>query len=124
MPLNALNTRTFHRFVFAGILETIVILKRDDDQKEGTVRSAKVFDCRRSLIVKTGEPIQEDMTSDHRTTWHIPRIELDRAGVDHLNPADRIVDKEGRYWQPESTTVITEKMFSNHVDLDCLRVDP
>lgn len=129
MPLNAANTRVFHRTLYAGQLQTITLLKRNDDQQEGTVTSYLLFDCRRSSISKTGEPIQAGMTSEHRTTWQIPRIELDRQGITHIMPADRFVDMDSpdgflRYWQPESTTEIRDKLFQNQVFVDCLRIDP
>lgn len=124
MPLNAANQRYFHRTLFAGILETVTLLKRGDDQQEGTVTAIQLFECRRGQITKTGEPLAGDETADHRTTWHIPRSEMDRVGVAYLNSLDRIVDGKNRYWQPESTTPITVKLFEVHVDVDCLRTDP
>jgi len=105
-------------------LESITLLKRSDDQQEGTVTSYKLFQCRRGRITKTGEPISHDMTSDHRASWHIPRVELDRVGVNYINAADRIVDYRGRYWQPESTTPIEIKIFENQLTIPCLRIDP
>ena len=122
MPMNRMNTRTFHRFLYAGMLETITLLKRNDNQQQGTVTSYIVHQCRRGQIFKTGETLAGDMISDHRTTWHFPRTELDRIGINYLNPADRIVDGKGRYWQPESTTEIRIKLFENHLCVDCLRV--
>lgn len=124
MPLNVRNTRTFHRCLYAGILESVTLLKRNDNQQQGTVTSYALFQCRRSMIFKMGETLQGDMNSDHRATWHVPRIELDRIGISYLNPLDRIVDNKGRYWQPESNMLITIKLFENHVCVDCLRVDP
>jgi hypothetical protein len=88
------------------------------------VTSYLLFQCRRSLITKEGEQIQGGVQTDHRTIWHIPRIELDRVGVKYINSLDRILDQQGRYWQPEATTQITDKLFENHLDLQCLRVDP
>ena len=133
MPLTKLNQMTFHRHLYAGELKTITMLKRDDDQREGTVRAVTLFDCRRGQVTKTGEPIQRDMLSNHSTVWHIPQIELRRVGIDHVNPADIIVestDDSGmalpipRYWQPESTTVILLKLFWNMANVDCFRIDP
>ena len=124
MPLRANLCRGFHRTLFGGVLETVTLLKRDDNQRQGTVTSYLVFQCRKSLIVKTGETLQGDMTSDHRTTWHLPKSELDRVGINHLNPLDRIVDSDGDYWQPESTTQITEKLWKQQITIDCLKVDP
>lgn len=128
MPLNRNNTRTFHRTLYAGQLEMIRLLKRNDNQKQGTVTPYILFDCRRSIILKTGETIQGDMNSNHACTWHIPIIELERVGVHYLNPLDRIVQLEGTetgwVWQPEATTLITTKLFGNHFCIDCLRTDP
>lgn len=45
MPLRKNNTRTFHRTLYAGELQTITLLKRGDDQQEGTVRKVILFDC-------------------------------------------------------------------------------
>lgn len=124
MPMNKKNTRTFHRLLYVGMLETVTLLKRDDNQRQGTVTSYTLHQCRQGQITKTGQTIQGDMISDHRVTWHIPAIEMDRIGVAYLNPLDRIVDGQGRHWQPESTTSITIKLFQNHFCVDCLRVDP
>ena len=122
MPLRHGNTRTFHRTLFGGFLETITLLKRKDDQQQGTVTSYTLFQCRRGLIIKTGEPLAGDMSSDHRTVWHLPRIELDRIGVPYISAADRIVDSQGRVWQPESTTQIEDKLFENQLAIQCLRI--
>ena len=124
MPLRKNNTGTFHRTLYGGQLEKITLLKRGDDQRQGTVTSLVIYQCRRSRIHKTSEPIQADMTASHRTTWHIPRVELTRVGVNYLNSLDRIVDGENRYWQPEATTMISVNLFENHYDVDCVRVDP
>lgn len=124
MPLRAENCRTFTRSLFAGMLETVTLLKRDNDQRQGTVRSITLFDCRRGKISKTGQTIEDNMSSDNRTVWHIPRRELDRVGVAYLNALDRIVDKYGDYWQAESTTNIEVKLFKVEIDLECLAVNP
>ena len=123
MPLNKTNTRTFHRTLYAGILEKVTLLKREDDLRQGTVTSYTVYQIRWSRVYKSGEPFQGDMHSDHRRTIHIPRVELDRIGVAYINPADRFVDEQNRIWQPESTTQIVIPLFSNHICVDCLRAD-
>ncbi len=124
MPLNARNTRFFHRTLYASELQSISILKRGDDQREGEVTKYTLYQCRRSIITKTGEPIAGEMTSYHRVTWHIPTCELKRVGINYLNSADRIIDEdEGSIYQPESTTSITLKTFSNHQNIDCLRIE-
>lgn len=124
MPLRKENTRTFHRTLYAGQLETVELLKRDNDQREGVVTSYLIFNARRGQMVKTGEPIQGDMSSNHSTTWHIPASELERVGVEYINAADRFVDKDGWWWQPESTTSILVKLFTNWINVNCLRINP
>ncbi len=129
--MNPKNTRNVRRTVFAGMLETVTLLKRGDDQRQGVVRAIKLFQCRRSMIHKTGETLQGDMLVSHRCVWHIPRQELKRVGVAYLNPLDRIIQtrplvavETGWYWQPEATTMIDEKLFNNEIDLHCVRIDP
>lgn len=124
MPMNRRNTRTFQRRLYAGELETITLLKRNDDQQQGVVTKYTLFGCRKSRTFHSGEPIAGDIASNDHATWHIFRIELDRVGVDHINAADRIVDKFGRYWQPEANTEIRIQLFENVIDVDCLRIDP
>src|SRR4051812_11629321 len=124
MPMRPENQRTFDRHLYAGWLQTVTLLKRDDDQRQGTVTSYKVFNCRWSKIHKAGEPIQKDMSSSHSRRLHIPNIELDRIGIDHLNALDRFIDKQGRHWQAESNQTITKQLGEVHTHLDCLRVDP
>lgn len=122
MPLNQSNCRTFTRKLFAGQLRTITLLKRDDDQREGVVTSYVLYECRRSLITKSGEPLAGDMSVDYRTVWHIPRRELDRVGVNYINVLDRIVDNvEKITWQPEAQEEISNKLFSNEIDIQCVR---
>ena len=124
MPMRPENQRTFTRTLYAGWLETVTLLKRGDDMEGSVVTTLLLFDVRPGQIWKTGEPIAGQMTSDHRRTWHIPRRELDRVGVNYINMLDRIVDKEGRHWQPESTTRIGMKLGMVEIDVDCLMTDP
>ena len=128
MPMNPKNTQHTYRTVFAGMTETVTLLKRGDDQAMGTITAYTLYKCRRSKIHKTGELIQGDMTANHRTIWHIPRVQLDKVGVKFLSAADRIVQTKGREkgwtWQPEATTMIDLKLLSNEFDLHCLRTDP
>jgi hypothetical protein len=121
MPLNRKNTRHFHRVLFGGIGQRVTLLKRDDDLRQGVVRAILLFQVRRSQITKTGETILGGEAVDMRCTWHIPLCELDRVGVPYLNALDRIVDEVGGTgtWMPQSDTMITSKMFGNHVDLEC-----
>jgi hypothetical protein len=122
MPLNKHNTRVFHRRLYSGILESVTLKKRNDDQQAGTVRSIRLHQVRWSRTFKTGEPIAGDVTSSESRTLHIPRVELDRVGVAYINSLDRFVDEQGGVWQPESTTTITVKLFLNHLCVACLRV--
>ena len=135
MPLNARNTLIFHRTLYAGMLKTVTILKRGDDQQEGTVTAYTMYQCRRSRVNRTGEPIQHSMTSQVRAVWHMPHIEMKRLGINFFSAVDRIVETHDEsnnplppevwnYWQPESTTYILEKLFLNVHNLECLRVDP
>ena len=124
MPLRANNQRVFHRCLYAGQLQTVLLLKRNDDQQQGTVRTIKLFQVRQSMQQKTGESIQSDMEANTNCSWHIPRTELDRVGVSYLNNLDRIVDRKNRYWQPESGDTITVKLFEVHVCISCVRIDP
>lgn len=122
MPLNRRTTRGFHRLLYATELETVTLLKRKDDQKQGTVTSHRVHQCRWSRTIKTGEPMAGEMLSSHAAQLHIPRVEMDRLGIHYFNPTDRFIDRKGRTWQPESTTTIIEKLFLNHVCVDVLQV--
>ncbi len=131
MPLSRENTKNFQCKLFVGWLETIQLLKRNDDQQQGTVRAVSVFNCRRSIMTKTGQTIQHEMSSNHRCVWHIPKSELLRVGILYINNLDRIVqlgkgdpNEKGFVWQPESTENIEVKLGGNEIDLNCLRVDP
>lgn len=131
MVLRKSNTRHFYRVLYGGELKSILILKRDDDQREGVVRAVKIFNCRRGQIHKTGEQIVGDMTSNHTTEWQIPVAELNRAGIAYLNSLDTIVESTDdarnpitpRYWRTESTTMIDVRLFENWVTFHCLRID-
>lgn len=119
MPLNPQNTRSFHRSLYAGQLETITLLKRGADQ-DATVQSFKLFNCRHSYFFRIGEMIATDMDAGNNCIWHIPREELDRVGISYINHLDRIVDKRGRYWQAEANTAgMTMKLWENHICVAC-----
>lgn len=129
MPLGRHNTRTFHRTLYGpGINERVRLLKRQDNQRQGTVTAYVLYDCWLDRETKNQETIQGEMSANHRATWHIPFVELERNGIHHLNPLDRIERIEGpnagQVWEPESTTDITEILLNNHINVDCLRVDP
>ena len=128
MPLRRNNQRSFTRKLFAGQLEKIRFHKRKDDLKQGTVTAYILYGVRRSMVTKTGEPIQGDMVAEHTCVWHIPRRELDRVGIHYINSADYIQQlqdpEKDWWWQPESDTNIEVKLFGLELDLFCKRVDP
>lgn len=124
MPLSKENTRTFHRRLFAGMLQTIEYNRRGDDQAQGTIRKVKLFECRISSIHKGGEPLIGDAAVGHQATWHIPRVEFDRVGIRYVNAGDFIHEIDprlgkGRTWVILATGQIDIKLFENHVDLHC-----
>lgn len=133
MVLRANNQRTSYRYIYGTALKPVYLLKRNDDQQQGIVVQHRLFDCRRGNISKTGQTIQGDEVSNHRTTWYIPRVILDQNGIRWLNALDRIVEyvddqllplTPPRWWQPESTTRIEVKLWETWVELECLRIDP
>ncbi len=125
MPLNKFNTRVFHRTLYASQLSKVKLLKRGNDQKQGTVTEHTLYQCRWSSVSKGGEPLQGDMSTDHHITIFIPRTELDRVGVAYINATDRFVDHKNRTWQPEAVNQrIDVKLFENRVTIECIRTDP
>lgn len=124
MPLNRDNLRTFHTGLYGTLLESVVLYKRGDDQRQGTVTTYRLWDVRWSKTYKSGEPLQGDMSSSHRRQLHIPRVELDRIGVEYINAIDTFKDEQGRFWRPESYQTIVIKLAECHLCVDCLRCDP
>ena len=133
MVLRKYNVLTANRYLYGAIAKPVTLLKRNDDQQQGTVRAVQLWDCRRGRIVKTGQTLQGDMSSDHRADWHIPAVQLINAGVNWLNALDRFVEKydDGmiplnpwRFWQAESDTNIDVRLFETWIVVSCLRVDP
>jgi hypothetical protein len=124
MVLRKTTTRSFYRFLYAGEDETVTLLKRNDDLAEGIVRSLTVFHARRRPVYKTGQPIQGELSSNERAEWMIPAAELARVGVNYINVLDRIVDKQNRFWQPESGDTIRNRLWENYCSIACQRVDP
>lgn len=124
MPLRKENSMTFHRTLYGTILESVTFYKRGPNQQAGTVTTYTIYQCKRRQIQRTGEIINGGETVGSSTTWTVPRCELDRLGIGYITPLDMILDKNGRWWQPEAPTIITDKLFSNFVNVDCLRVDP
>lgn len=124
MPLEPRNMRTFHRALYGKILESVTLLKRGDNQQQGTVTSYRLHQIRWSRVYKAGNTIQGDMNAEHYRQIHIPRIELDRIGIAYINPTDRFIDKDGRYWHPEANEQIVVQLCEQHVCVNCRRVDP
>ena len=124
MPLRKNNTRSTIRMLYAGMLETVTLLKRDNDLREGTVRAITLFDCLRMAITKSGEPIQGELPVLSTTVWLIPSSELARNGVPYINVLDRLVDQWNRFWQPESGQSISNNLYENIVRIVCVRIDP
>ncbi len=124
MPINASNQRHMMRHLYAGMLQTVTLLKRNNDQQEGTVVAYKLFGVRQARLFKTGQPIRGNMAVGSNVTWHIPMAELERVGVAYFNVLDRIVDKTGAYWQPETNEMIRFQLLKTHWCISCVRIDP
>jgi hypothetical protein len=124
MGLSRRTTRYFMRTLYAGELVTVTLLKRGDDQQQGTVTQYVLYGCRRGKIHNTGEQIQHDFRVGTQTFWHIPREQLDRNGILYINALDRIIDGAQRWWQPEAPTPVRSQLFEQHLCISCLRVDP
>lgn len=125
MLLDRTNVNLIHLTLYGpNILEPIQILIRGDDQKEGTITKYTIFNARRSGLSKRGQAIFGEMSSDHRCTWHIPRIELQQNGIAYTNVLTQIIDVSNRWWEPESGDTILHKVWSEHVCLPCVRIDP
>lgn len=126
MPLRPETAQYRHRGLYAGQDQSLILYKRHDDQQEGwQFGGMTLYNCRRSMIHKAGEPLQGEMMSYHRTTWHIPKIELTRVGMAYINPTDYIFDPiEQKWWQAESPQTITEKQWGTWVVVDSVRIDP
>ena len=120
------NQLNVNRRMYSGmqVLQTVTLLKRGDDQNEGTVTAYTLFQCRPSKQYKEGQPLQGNWAVGSRVVWHIPVVELERHGIEYLNVLDRIVDKDNAFWQPESPQEIITKLILSHICLDCIKVNP
>lgn len=119
------NSRNAHRWATGGRQESVQLLKRDDDQRQGTVTRYVLFQCRwKARMSKTGETIYKDVLVDNNRLLYVPVVELNRVGVAYINPADRFIDTQGRYWQPESDTTIEIKLLETHLEINCTRINP
>ena len=123
MPLNSKNTHVFHRTLFAGELECVRLLKRGDDQAQGTVVSHQLYQCHWAWVHRTGETILNETTSRETRRLFVPRVEINRVGVNYISAADRFIDKQGRTWQPESDTIINHGIWENQLVIDCKRTN-
>lgn len=125
MPLKPNNTRTFHRCLYAGQLQKVVLFHRDDDQQEKVVRKVILYQARRSQITKNGQPLQEEMLVHHSTDWHFSVAELQRNGIQYMNPLDKWYDPvQGHWYQQETDQAQQVKVFGNHLTINAVRVDP
>lgn len=120
MPMSRSNQRTFHRHLYAGWDMTITLLKRGNDQAQGTVTSYTIGYCRRRpSMYHTGEPIQYHTASADYAEFMLPALELESVGLTALdiNPGDRIKDADGYLWQIESTDTIRIRLANNYVSV-------
>ncbi len=124
MGITAKTQKHMMRHLYAGMLQSVTLLKRGNDQAEGTVTAFRLHGLRQARIYKSGQPINGNMAVGSNVTWHIPMAELERVGVAYLNVLDRIVDKTGAYWQPETGQMIRTQLLKTHVCYECVRVDP
>lgn len=125
MPLKRNNTRTFHRVLYAGELQKVILFKRGDDYQEGVIRKITLFEVRRSQITKNGQPLQNEMLVHHQSDWHFCVAELLRNGVQYMNPLDKWYDPvEGHWYQQETNQAQQVKVFGNFLTIQAIRVDP
>ena len=119
------NTQNwFYRRLYGGkgMLQTVTLLKRKDDQAQGTVTSHVLYRVRWSMRFHSGESLLGEMAAGDSVRLHIPNVRLKAIGVHYINALDRFVDRSGRTWQPESNQVITVKLIETHTCVDCLLV--
>ena len=124
MPLNARNTKDFYQVMIADQIESVILYKRGNDQLEGNVIEYKLFRCWWGPDTqKSGQPIEEDMATNHTIKLTIPLDQLKRVGINYLNVLDRFKDKKGRVWQPETRQSLNSELFENYITLDLIRVE-
>lgn len=128
MPLNARNSKNFHRCLRAGTnLQSIKYYKRGENQQQGTVTVYTLYACwREETVSRAGETLINSVVQvEIRGTWMIPKAELDRVGINFVNVTDKIHDtKEDKWWTPYSNDRITEMLMGNYAALDCHRTEP
>lgn len=119
------NQNVFYRNLYHTWHETsVTLLKRNNDQQQGTVVSYLLFNIRRRQISHTGEPIQGSMGAGDFVEWMFPMIELQRVGLNNINALDRIVDNDGQTWQPEAPDTIRFRLGKNYISVSTRRADP
>ncbi len=124
MPLCERLTRLFHQALFGAQVDTVILYKRGDDQEEGEVSSFKLFRCWGGAeATKSGQPILRDMAVSHSRQLNVPKTELERYGIDHLNVLDRFKDKRGWVWQPETNQLFRFQLFENYIAIECVRIE-
>lgn len=112
------------RNLYSGQLEKVTLFAREPNMKASVTHPVILYDCRWSRIVKAGQQLDDEQTSDMNRMLHIPRAELQRVGVNYINPIYQFMDQEGRYWQAESDTPIVSQLWENVIDVNCHRIDP
>ena len=125
MPINRANSRTFHRRLYAGMLEKVIVYKRDPLLQAGTVHKYCLFDVRPSQIQKSGEQLggtDGSMGAKEYRVFHVPRIEMDRVGIQFFNAGDVFEDKEGRQWATLAPETIRTKLLQQHVCVETERL--
>lgn len=124
MGLTKQNQRIFYKNLYRGWLESVTLLKRNNDQQQGTVTSYTLANVRPRRIYHTGEAIDGSMASADKRGFLIPDAELAAVGlsVRDINALDVIVDENGRHWQPEAPKSIEIKLGGNYVGVECVRI--
>ena len=106
---------------------TITLLKRSNDQAQGTVTSYQLYQCRRRpSMFHTGEPIEFHTGSADYAEFMIPKRELEAVGLTSLdlNAGDRIRDVDGYLWQIEANDVIRIRLANLYVSVSVKWVKP
>ena len=131
MVLNRINQRRYYQNLYRGTgsLVSITFRKRGDDQSQGTVTDYVLAFCRVKKNFRAGENIEVSMTSSDATVWQIPLKSLEDAGCTKrpvqgdmiLDNIDTTSEFYGQTWMVESTETITQQLFGDVYNLQCLR---
>jgi len=120
MPLRKNNTRRFSKVLWAGIAEKVVLFKRKDGQKQGTITAYTIFGCLWGpSITKDGQTLGGEMETNHKRTLYIPQYQLTKVGVPYITAGDYFEDKEGRRWTPLAPETLDANLFENFWIVDC-----